>query len=73
MGHKICEQRVRGEGMPIRGGGSQGQERGDLIVELLVGNRLQAALMSSGLVPLLLVSPVVASCAFAPRTPHAAL
>jgi len=54
LGHKICEERVRGEGMPIRGQGANGEERGDLIVELLVGNRLQAALMSSGLVSLIL-------------------
>ena len=54
MGHKICEERVRGEGMPMRGQGAKGEERGDLIVELLVGNRLQAALMSSGLVALIL-------------------
>jgi DnaJ homolog subfamily B member 4 len=54
LGHKICEERVRGEGMSIRGQGANGEERGDLIVELLVGNRLQAALMSSGLVSLIL-------------------
>ena len=54
LGHKICEERVRGEGMPMRGQGAKGEERGDLIVELLVGNRLQAALMSSGLVALIL-------------------
>jgi len=46
LGRKICERRIRGEGMPIKGG----PHRGDMVVELLVGNRLQVLVMRYGIV-----------------------
>lgn len=44
LGRKICEQRIRGEGMPVKGS----PQRGDMVVELLVGNRLQVLVLRYG-------------------------
>lgn len=46
FGRKICERRIPGEGMPIKGG----PHRGDMVVELLVGNRLQVLVVRCGMV-----------------------